>query len=660
MKRWRPVLVALATGSLLLLLAAPAGAHALLKRSNPAAGARVDRAPPQILMFFTEPPDPTLSSVTVLDSNGNVVTTVGKAEPVAGQPNELVVPVKSLPNGVYTVNWRTVSKVDGHVAGNSFAFGVGVAAPSTPAANSGATVSATPAPPPLGVAGRWLLYWGLAVLVAAAATGGLVFGWRLPGGATRLLGAGWLLAAAGIVGMIVAERSVIGVSFGALFGSKTGRELLAQGLAVLLCGLAAAVAAVRPGRLSVGVLGVFAAAAMFVHAQAGHADVASAVRPLNLLDQWIHILSVGVWVGGLVWLLVGLRGAEGDDRARIAGRFSRMALWTVAVLAVSGVLRAVDEMGTVGRLFTTSFGITLLIKTGLFAGVLVIAYVNRSRLVPAVERGGDAGGLRRSVRGEIGLIACVLVAAAVLSELSPAAYVAATAAQQKATQVTASGSDFATTVRVRLTASPGTVGSNLFGASVVDFDTGRPVAARSVQLQFSFPANPNVSSVLDLAKGAGGTWSGRGTNMSIQGQWDIQVVVQEATTAVNVSLHLRTALPPEQITTQPATGQPTLYTIQLGGGLSLQTYVDPGTKPGPNVVHFTFFQSSGSEEAIASATASAITPSGADRNLKLIRFDKGHFASNATLTTGTWTFQISARTGDGKSLSAYFTQRIGS
>jgi nitrogen fixation protein FixH len=336
-----------------------------------------------------------------------------------------------------------------------------------------------------------------------------------------------------------------------------------------------------------------------------------------------------------------------------------MALWTVAVLAVTGLLRAVDELGTIGRLFSTSFGLALLVKTVLFAGVLVIAYVNRSRLVPAVERGGDAGALRRSVRGEVGLIAGVLVAAAVLSELPPAAYVAATAAP-KARQVTASGSDFATTVRVRLTASPGTVGSNRFRVSVVDFDTGHPAAARSVQLQFSFPANPSVSSVLDLARGTGSTWSGRGTNLSIQGRWDIQVVVQEPATAVDVPLHLRTALPPERITTQAASGQPTLFTIQLGGGLTLQTYVDPGTKPGPNVVHFTFFQFAGGEEPIASAAASAITPSGADRGLRLIRFDKGHFASNATLTAGTWTFQISARTGDGKSLFGYFTQRIGS
>src|SRR5205807_9606940 len=103
---------------------------------DPAAGATVDRAPHQILLFFTEPPDPALSSVTVLDSTGQVVETVGTAESVAGQPDELRVPVTSLPDGVYTVNWRTVSKVDGHVTGNSFAFGVGVPAPST-AANSG-------------------------------------------------------------------------------------------------------------------------------------------------------------------------------------------------------------------------------------------------------------------------------------------------------------------------------------------------------------------------------------------------------------------------------------------------------------------------------------------------------------------------------------------
>ena len=51
----------------------------------------------------------------------------------------------------------------------------------------------------------------------------------------------------------------------------------------------------------------------------------------------------------------------------------------------AGVLRAVVELGTLGRLFTTSFGVSLLIKTVLFAAVLVIAYVNRSRLVPAVS-----------------------------------------------------------------------------------------------------------------------------------------------------------------------------------------------------------------------------------------------------------------------------------
>ena len=52
--------------------------------------------------------------------------------------------------------------------------------------------------------------------------------------------------------------------------------------------------------------------------------------------------------------------------------------------------------------------------------------------------------------------------------------------------------------------------------------------------------------------------------------------IAQATTAVEVPLKLRTRLPPEQISVSRVPGQPTLYTIALSGGASLQTYVDPG------------------------------------------------------------------------------------
>jgi putative copper export protein/nitrogen fixation protein FixH len=583
------------------------------------------------------------------------------------------------------------------------------------------------------VAGLWLLYWGLALLAAAGVTGPLVFRWRLPGRAPPVIAAGWLCAAVGILIMILAEEAAAGVPLLELFGAAAGRSLLAQAAAVAVCGLAAFDAARRPEGPRLIVLAAAAAGALFVHALAGHADTQSSVRLLNVADQWLHMLAAAVWVGGLVWLLLGLRSLPGRERAAAVGRFSQLAFAAVAVLAVTGVLRAVPEVGSLGALVSTSFGVVLLIKTGLFVALMGVAWRNRYRLVPRIARsapaapgrlspvmagaaadppgggeadprgageadprgageadppgageadppgGGDAdtrsrlpmagapppggagaraiGLLRRSVRSEVALAAIVLVAAAVLSGLPPASFVKAAGQKTVSPSVTVTGSDFATTTRVRLTASPGTVGPNVFQVQLRHYDSGRPLPARNVRLEFSLPSNPNVASSLSLTRTAAGTWSGHGTNLSIDGQWSIDVVVQQATTATDVPLRLRTRLPPEQITVSRSPGLPVLFTIKLRNGLSLQTYLDPA-KPGPSSVHFTFFRASGEEEPITSASAKTITPGGADRPLKLIRLTSGHFAANLRLTPGRWTFSIDAVPAGGQPLSGYFSQAV--
>jgi nitrogen fixation protein FixH len=197
----------------------------------------------------------------------------------------------------------------------------------------------------------------------------------------------------------------------------------------------------------------------------------------------------------------------------------------------------------------------------------------------------------------------------------------------------------------------------VFQVQLRHYDSGRPFPARQVQLEFSLPSNPNVASSLSLTRGAGGTWTGRGTNLSIDGLWDIDVVVQEAATAVDVPLRLRTRLPPEHITAARQPGVPTLYTIQLADGRSLQTYMEE-IEPGHGVVHFTFFKAPEREATITSARAAAITPGGAGQPLKLIRFDQGHFAANFTLTPGRWTFRIAVTTAGGATLSGYFSQTV--
>jgi copper transport protein len=510
------------------------------------------------------------------------------------------------------------------------------------------------------VAARWLFYWGLALLLGGAVCSGLLFGWTLPRGGKVLLAVAWLAAAAGVVLMTVAERSAIGLSLGTLLSSVTGQQLVARAIGVALCGAGTAWVVARPSRVSLAVLGAVAAATMFVHAQAGHADSDSPLRILNVLDQWAHLLAVGVWIGGLAWLLLGLRSGDPGQRAPKAVAFSGLATVAIAVVALTGGLRALPETGGLEGLLHTSFGTTLLVKTGLFLVLLGLGARNHFQLVPRSRAGETAAitPLRRSVGAEIVVAALILAVTGVLSELPPGASVVAAAKPAAPQRIVATGSDFATTVRVRLTVAPGIVGSNTFTARITDYDSGAPADARSVQLQFSLPSNPDVASTLDLRRATAGTWTGTGTNLSIDGRWNVQIVIQEAATSTDVSLSLRTRLPPEDITSQTAPGQPTIYTIGLQSGRSLQTYVDPGTA-GPNTVHYTFFDASGNEQPITDASARAEAPSGATADTKLIRFSEGHFAANVDLGAGRWIFFIDATADDGTRLSAYFPQTIG-
>ncbi len=385
----------------------------------------------------------------------------------------------------------------------------------------------------------------------------------------------------------------------------------------------------------------------------------------NVPVQFIHIAAVAIWVGGLVWLVVWLRAVPAVQRVSGVQRFSRLAGLALALVVVTGTLRALDEMGGAGRwrdLFSTSFGVTLLIKIGLF--VALVALAARNRYVNVPRFGNDpvrSRSLSRTVAGEIVVVAMILAATAVLSQLPPPVDIAnAAATATRPPNLVINGHDFATSVRVKLTITPGTPGPNSFEANVVDFDTGRPVPARNVTLGFSLPARPGVGgSSLTLKRSSPSTWIGKGTNLSLAGRWVITATVQERTTAVEVPLALHTRSVPEHITVQRVPGQPTVYTISLPTTGKLQTYIDPG-HAGINNVHFTFFAADGSEEAIASARGTATDPQGKKRPVRMIRFDNGHFAANISLTTGRWAFEVHARTKAGVPVSGHFSQRIAS
>jgi uncharacterized membrane protein/nitrogen fixation protein FixH len=397
-------------------------------------------------------------------------------------------------------------------------------------------------------------------------------------------------------------------------------------------------------------------------------------RPVNLLAQWLHLLAAGVWAGGLVWLLAGLLNrprqapqsdtttADGAvDRVQAVIRFSRLALPVVAVLAATGLTRALDLAGGWSGLTRTGFGRILDLKLLLFAGLLVLAARNRYRLLPALAGPpGRLGALRRSVTGEIGLVAVVLLAAALLTQLPPGKFALATATARPSppANVQVQGSDVTTSVRLALTATPGTAGPNQFTVKVSDYDSGQPYPAHHVALRFSLPDRPEISgATLDLVRATDGSWQAQGSQLSIDGRWAITALVQGPGAAVTVPLELRTRTAEPKVTVSKAPGQPDLYTITAPNGGSVQAYVDPG-RPGPNTVHFTFFTKAGSEQPIDGANATMTTPLGKKQSIDLQLLTAGHFAANLNLPTGQTSFTINATPAQGPPITASFNQPI--
>lgn len=518
----------------LLLHAFPAEAHALLKSSDPSDGESLPQTPAAVTLTFTEPPDARLSTVHLLDASGRGVGD-GPAQPVAGQPLQLRLRLPRLPDGVYTVTWQTVSAADGHVAGGAFAFGVGVTPAAVAAAPRPAVAPPTPPPSPLGVASRWVLYVGLGLLVGGSWI--FLLAWRTEtAGLLTAASGGAVAALLGVIGIGESQREGAGVDWATFDATALGHSLQAQAAPVLAVMLLLAVAWVVRGRargVTLCAVIVLAAVALFTHVLASHAP-SGRLPWLMVAAQWAHLAAFSVWIGGLAALLLALRGAPSEERTTMVRRFSRLAGGMLGLVAVTGLLRAVDEVGAWSSLVTTLFGGLVLVKVLLLLPLAALGAVNRYRNVPAVA--GSPAALRRVAGGELTLAAGVLLAAALLTSLPPPIFVSPRAPAQAPSQAVATGSDYGTTVKARLAVSPGHPGPNDFSLRLVDYDSGKPVHA-TVSLRFSMPSRPDVGdSSLDLTQKPDGTYRGASSNLSLAGRWQVTVEVGEGVNSVEIPL----------------------------------------------------------------------------------------------------------------------------
>ncbi len=648
--------------------ASAATAHALRIASDPDAGAVLKRGPDLVTITFGEEPDPSLSSITVLDSAGGHHEIGSHPTPEPGRPVVLTQRVQHIGNGVYTITWRTVSKVDGHLATGSFNFGVNV----VPSAASSSSSVSSPSPSTEALIGRWLSDGGIIVLVGGTFVAGLASALAGSGegsddsdtadGRRRarrrliaLASGGWVAAFAGAIVITDAARSTAGLSWGNVFSHSLGSQLEQRTIPHLFVGLALIALAMtarskRLERISIAALAIALAAAIAGEIQTSHASATTTYRWFALLVLSLHVSTAGVWIGGLAAVLLMVSVLAVDDRARLAQRYSLTIGGMLVLVGLTGSQRAYSEVGSWSALWDTTFGRWVLLKIVLFCVLGVLGAVNRWRSLPALRTS-----TRKLVRVgalELVIAAVVIVATGYLQNLAPSASSSAAAGTKP---LVVNSVDAGTTVRVKLTIAPGYPGFNTFSARIVDYDTRKTVPATGVSLTFDLPARPDVGeSRLNLRRAPGGMWQGDGANLSLPGTWTVAMLVQETSTSVEVPFSVTTRATPQTITKSVVPGQPTIYTIHVAGDRSIQVYSDLG-RPGLYEVHVTFFDATGNELPIDQATVRAErVGTNKSMNLTTRRLDSlGHFVSDLITNGGTYDVDTDATAKDGAVVSGH-------
>lgn len=138
---------------------------------------------------------------------------------------------------------------------------------------------------------------------------------------------------------------------------------------------------------------------------------------LLILNQVVHLVCVGAWLGGLLVLVLILRQPQRFALEPILRRFSGVGYGLVTGLLMTGLI---NVRVLTGQLWPTplfdGFALILLIKVMLVLGMLALALLNRLRLERCDER---LGSLKSSVMLEWLLGVSAVAAVSLLGTLPP-------------------------------------------------------------------------------------------------------------------------------------------------------------------------------------------------------------------------------------------------
>lgn len=408
------------TGSFGLFAPKRAWAHASAISTEPATGSQVATSPPRVVVRFNSAVEFAIGGIRVINSAEETVSGVGIPYHPDGQSTAVAADLPPLADGPYIVAFQVIS-ADGHQVKGAFSFSIGTAAVAPSAelldrlatggdtTNRGLTL--------LGSVGRLLVFVG--AIIGSGALAFILMQWRA--GAT-VPWLGRVIVVVCVLGTIASflQIAIVGaLALGGGFGSLTdidgwrtvwrspvGPWWLARSLAF------AALTALAIGRRNVGtrwwrrvllavVLVLFVAMAKGGHSASGR------WRLVGQVSTVAHLAALAIWLGGLVALFaayVSSRSGRSDlndgdlndgdvsdensvvsaDDAELpslgrdlAHRFSNVALASVGVVVVTGVVQTRRQIFARADFSETAYGRALTTKLVVFVVLIGVAAATR-------------------------------------------------------------------------------------------------------------------------------------------------------------------------------------------------------------------------------------------------------------------------------------------
>lgn len=513
--------------AIVLGLAPTASAHAVLQGSTPAHGSVFPAAPGRLELRFNEPVDPRLSTATLV-AGGTRTALV----PLSGDGRRLSYRLPPLPDGLYTVDWRVISTLDGHLTRGALSFGVGrVTVPAS------ATQATGPiAPPWTEIVARWGGLVGLFLLIG----GSVAFFWLpVPAAAAEPLrrrlcalavGATTAIVLSGVYRVFESATALGGTSPPAsvmaaalirvLADSHAGHDLIFRGVGAVFMTLM-----LRPHRPleRQGALALIAVL-MIGPVLTSHGPTAGWH---GIVVSALHVLAASAWIGGLVYFglayLPVVHRLAPDAVRGAALRFSRLGLIAVIVLIATGLAQGAVYLGSPAALVSSSYGRTLLVKLIVLGPLLALAAVNRWGIVP---RPAGLAGLWRPltlvVRLEVALALTVALIAAAVGITPPARSAQAPAEPPPRLVLGASAGDVTLTVTI----APAGLGANTMTLAA----TGPGGAALTGAVRYIISARALTQDIPPVVLRVDGrldtSTTGDGPFIAAPGWWSLDVVVR--------------------------------------------------------------------------------------------------------------------------------------